>query len=155
VDIVSRKATSPIAVVLIAPIVATACTSSKSERTPKRYDAVVFLCAGPPLRGPCTHPASDAEVETVRGKLGTDSAVQETVYVSPAQAIQLDRKAQVAGLRPGDLPASFTVRFTDPNAYAGFAASYAKLDGVEYVRRCGAQVLPCREGALRRVGAVK
>jgi hypothetical protein len=146
-------------------VVLTACSSpatpgrtgaAPKSRVPDHYDAAVVMCPAPPATPPCAGRASAAELSAVRRRLLRDPAVRSIAAISAAAAYriaQLGLTAKVARrLRPGHLPAAFSVALDAP--FGSFAARYRRLPGVQDVVPCRTGAVICRIDLLRAVGVI-
>jgi cell division transport system permease protein len=102
-----------------------------------KLNVSVFLC-GTVHDAPCTSKTTPAQTAALQKELSSDSVVTSVKYVSEQEnyrrviAIQSPRVAHLT--KPGDVPASFTIKLQDINKdYDGFAAKYTKVPGVSGV----------------------
>lgn len=81
-----------------------------------------------------------AERDSLAGDLKADPRVEAVAYESKQQAYDRFRADfrhspdVVAGVGPGDLPASFRLSLVDPRRAADIVATYSGMDGVDRVR---------------------
>lgn len=102
-----------------------------------KLNVSVFLC-GTVHDAPCTSKTTPAQTAALQKELSSDSVVTSVKYVSEQEnyrrviAIQSPRVAHLT--KPGDVPASFTIKLQDINKdYDGFARKYTKAPGVSGV----------------------
>ncbi|MDT4894261.1 MAG: cell division transport system permease protein [Pseudonocardiales bacterium] len=97
----------------------------------------IYLCATEP-QPPCKAKTTDAQTAAIRAALDSDPLVRSEQYVSEQQAFDRGQALQDPSvakfLKPGVLPASFTVKLKDlQKNYNAFQAKYSKFAGVGQV----------------------
>jgi cell division transport system permease protein len=89
-------------------------------------------------KAPCNGPITDAERTQLQARLQSDPTVTSVTYISQAEAYQIGLKTldptETPFLRPGDLPASFTVKLKNIDRdYTGIAQRYTAAPGVSMI----------------------
>ncbi|HEV7206166.1 MAG TPA: permease-like cell division protein FtsX [Jatrophihabitans sp.] len=102
-----------------------------------KLNVSVFLC-GTVHDLPCTAKTTKAQTDALQKELGSDPVVTSVKYVSEEEnyrrVIQIQSPRVAHLTKPGDVPASFTIKLQDINKdYDGFAAKYTKAAGVSGV----------------------
>jgi cell division transport system permease protein len=101
-----------------------------------KINVSIYLCATQPV-APCTAKTSPAQIATITTALNNDPLVKSETFFSEEQAYELGKQQQptVANfLRPGELPASFSVKLKNlQKDYSAFAAKYGTMPGVGQV----------------------
>jgi len=100
-----------------------------------KINVSVYLCAQLHDRDAnCKHKTTVDETTAIRTKLQSDPQVSSSSYVSEQEQYQRGKvqdPSVAKFLKPGDLPASFTVKLKDiKKDYPAFAAKYATVVGV-------------------------
>jgi cell division transport system permease protein len=96
----------------------------------------IYLCNV--NKSPCSGPISDADRTALQTKLQTDPDVTSVTFVSQAQAYQIGLQtldpSETQFLRPGDLPASFTIKLKNIDRdYNTVAQRYTDQPGVSMI----------------------
>jgi cell division transport system permease protein len=102
-----------------------------------KLNVSVFLC-GTVHDLPCTTKTTKAQTDALEKELASDPVVTSVKYVSEEEnyrrVIQIQSPRVAHLTKPGDVPASFTIKLQDINKdYDGFAAKYSKAPGVSGV----------------------
>jgi cell division transport system permease protein len=96
----------------------------------------IYLCNVD--KAPCSGPITDTERSQLQARLQSDPTVTSVTYISQAEAYQIGLKTldptETPFLRPGDLPASFTVKLKNIDRdYTGIAQRYTAAPGVSMI----------------------